>query len=313
MSLAGTPVNDRQRERPTSAGLQLQRVLGDLPVLPSVVSRLMLLDASADDFFEQLLELLESDPPFAVRCLRLANSAAHAPETPITTLVAAVSRIGGRRLVHWLTTMGVTEVFVPTTEGQRLLWHHSVQTALAARVLARTGGADVELAYLAGLLHDIGRFLMLRDAPEQLSEADAAEWNSPEVSIETERRLVGYDHAELGGRACRLWGLPPVLADVVTYHHRDLGDLRGLEPRVSRLVAAVRVADEASALLHLHGRDLLNASPMARRALLARPCSREMDAWLDLDGLEQELGNVVQESDRMMRALGITTGSAAER
>lgn len=302
----------RPEERRAREGFPLDKALNELPMLPGVVARLMLLDTRSDCFFEELLELLESDPPFALRCLRLANSAASGPENPVTTLQAAVSRLGSRNLVRWLTTMGVTQVFVPATAGQQLLWHHSIQTALGARVLVRTGTVEpTELAYLAGLLHDIGRFLTFRDAPEQLEEVDESGWSSPESLIEVERRLLGYDHAELGGRACELWGLPPVLASVVRNHHRDLADLDDLEPEVRRLVAVVRMADEASILLKHHGRRLLTASPIVRHTLLARCWPHGADSRLDVAGLEAELGEVARESDRMMDALGLPVREAA--
>lgn len=297
-------MNDRGADRQASVELPLERALNELPMLPSIVVRLMQLDSRSETFFEELLALLESDPPFALRCLRLANSAISGPEAPISTLPAAVSRLGSRTIVRWLTTMGVTQVFLPTSVGQQLLWSHSVETALATRILVRKSGRDSpELAYLAGLLHDIGRFLMFEDSPQLLEEVDEAGWSSPTTLIDAERRVLGYDHAELGGQACKLWGLPPLLGMVIRNHHRPAEDL---DPEARRLVCAVQVADEVSILLKRHGSKLLSASATARHVVLERRWPRHVDPSLDLAGLEASLAELVEESDRTMRALGLS-------
>src|SRR5271166_1047395 len=124
-----------------------------LPLLPTVVMRVLALDTRSDQYFEALLAVAEEDPTFAVRLIRLANAPSSAPSTPIVTIRQAVVRLGARECAGLVTTLAVARVFVPTTAGHRNLWLHSLQVAVAARVIAGLmTGASVspEHAYLAG-------------------------------------------------------------------------------------------------------------------------------------------------------------------
>ena len=73
---------------------ELERHVRDLPVLPSVVANLMALDRNDDSYFEDIVKLVGADPNFSARLLAAANSADSSPRSPVTTLSAAVSRIG---------------------------------------------------------------------------------------------------------------------------------------------------------------------------------------------------------------------------
>lgn len=125
-----------------------------------------------------------------------------------------------------------------------------------ARALARhaNAGLDPERAYLAGLLHDVGRFILFNIAPASLREVDEAEWQSPMELVAAERAICGMDHAELGAEVCARWSIPSHLVDFVRAHHApDVEDrLPGESGRIARLV---QVADLAafSAVSRRHG------------------------------------------------------------
>src|SRR5487761_2129065 len=136
---------------------------GQLPLLPSIVLRVLQLDSSSDRSFEDLLRLAEEDPTFAVRLIRLANAPTSAPAKPIVTIRQAVVRLGARECAGLVTALAISRVFVPTTTVHRQLWLHALQTAVAARTIASLmpkANIAPDQAYLAGLLHDIGRFVM---------------------------------------------------------------------------------------------------------------------------------------------------------
>jgi HD-like signal output (HDOD) protein len=219
-----------------------------LPLLPSVLVRVLSLDPESDAYFDQLVELASREPNLAVRLLRYANSAMSAPGRPIHTLQQAAMRIGTQECTHLVTALAVARVFVPSTPAQRDLWRHSLLVAHCSRLVARWAcnrREARELSYIAGLLHDIGRFAMFNVASADLLKVSEADWASPAELLATEEQLLGYDHAQLGGLVCERWQMPELLTQVVRLHHRNpLPDVEGAvmeQLRIVRLADAVAV------------------------------------------------------------------------
>jgi putative nucleotidyltransferase with HDIG domain len=224
----------------------LESRLDRIAVLPAVVSTLAALDPDADTFPDAVTELARRDPPFALRLLRLANQLSVRRAEAVDTIPQAIFRAGARRLADLVLTQSVVEVFVPRTRGQRHLWLHSIQVATAARLLARLRpewGVNPEQAYAAGLLHDIGRFVLFEHRMEELGRIDDIGVGSPRELIEAEVQVCGFDHAELGWHVCQQWALPATLSALVRSHHvaRDGSDR--IPPEVLMLVRTVQLAD----------------------------------------------------------------------
>ncbi len=225
---------------------QLEQHLDDLPVLPAVVTRLMALDPDGRDYFDNVLELIESEPNFAARILAAANSAASAPHSPITTLSGAIARLGAGGASRLVIAISVTRVFIPRDDWEKSLWRHAIQVAVTSRAMAEAStdpSIDPAEAYVCGLLHDVGRFVMFQEAPEQLRQINEGGWDTPERLVSQELAICGITHAELGAMACAKWGLPPSIEQMVRHHHRSDPTLAGSTP--DKLAALVRVADLA--------------------------------------------------------------------
>jgi len=291
----------------------LERKLDALPMLPSVVTRLLSLRADDDDFFEKVVDVAREDPPLATRLLRLANSASSAPASPITALPQAVTRIGARSVAGLVTSMAVLRVFVPTTDGQRRFWIHSIQAGVAAQTIARSVpklGIAPEQAYLCGLMHDIGRFVLFEGAPEELGRVDETNWATPAELIAAEKEICGFDHAELGWHACRKWGLPSLVSEVVQTHHVYAGR-HGERPdaHMEKLVEVVQMADFLS-LVFIGHPEIEEWSQEAKEALIAKECIHP--AWSSPPMTARSLAGHAQriflESHRMIDGLGLTPG-----
>ena len=224
---------------------RLERSVDDLPVLPTVVAKLLTLDRDDHHYFEQVLKVVEADPNFSARILMAANSAAFAAPKPITTLRAAMSRIGSAAAADLVLAISVTRVFIPRDPWERSLWRHALQVAIAARALAgRAHDAEVnpEEAYTCGLLHDIGRFVMFHVAPDALRTIDEADWDTPDTLLQIERAVSGTTHSELGALACARWRFPDTLVEVVGNHHAPVRTVVG---KVAKLTALTQLADLA--------------------------------------------------------------------
>ncbi len=290
---------------------RLMEKLAELPVLPAVVVRLMGMSPESESYFDEVLSLAESDPPFAARVITAANSVASAPVAPVHELRSAIARLGARRIGEIVTGLAVTRVFVPHTESQRALWIHALDVAGYAREIARQRDVEAvapDTLYLAGLLHDLGRFVMFDESPNELDSVDETNWTTPDELVEAEKQICGFDHAELGWHACRRWGIPDAIANVVRDHHSYAPD--GVAPGAdahTQATAVVQLADQLSVLLATRP-ELLEKEPEDLASALEE--SRAFGLWepplLDAAVLAERLPGLKAQADRLATDLGLT-------
>ncbi len=228
-------------EIPPSAA-ELLRSLGETfaspqyrpPVLPRAATELLALANNCATPVAKIVELIESDPMLAARVVSRANSAAFSAGQPSRTLREAVSRLGLNRLrdivVEAAVSLRVFRVpaYQPTMERLRT---HATATAEIARVVCRYATVDGELAFLAGLLHDIGVAGVL------IALAERPKNEQPDATLL--RYALDQAHAQASERMAQLWQLPPELA-LVGRHHHELLVGRHVHP----LSAVVAVAEE---------------------------------------------------------------------
>ncbi len=186
----------------------------DLPILPDVAARVLSICQDPDGDPQRLAELIQRDPALAANTLRIANSAAYAAAEPIVSLSQAIARLG-------LSTMGDiaigaamnAKVFVvPGREGEMLeLRRHAAATGIWTRELARHRRRNVEAAFLSGLMHDVGKPILLQAV---IDLADGAEVD--ETILHT---WIDELHAQVGARLLESWNLPPWVAAAVAGHH----------------------------------------------------------------------------------------------
>jgi len=286
--------------------MKLEQHLDELPLLPSAVTSLMSLDRQSEKYFEQVLKLVESEPNFSARLLVAANSVGLASSTPITTLRAAIARTGSQRASGLVLGLAVARVFIPSNDWEKSLWRHAIQVAVASRELARLSASlavNAEEAYTAGLLHDVGRFVMFQEAPEQLRLVDEGGWDDPQGLIATELAICGLTHAELGAKACSKWGIPELITQTVRHHHDR--ELAGLAPEVLNLVAVVRAADLAmfpSAMPGAPGMHEADDDTLRNKLLLRLPQQLRME----LQELRALLTSAAGESATAIEGLGLS-------
>ncbi|MEH6444593.1 MAG: HDOD domain-containing protein [Oceanospirillaceae bacterium] len=194
----------------------------NLPLLPSVLNDLMLLDLNSNHCMERLKDISRHDPSLAARILRIANSAHASPIKPITDIQQAVVRTGSDDTLAFLTKLHVVKVFTPVTDDERYLWRHSIEAAYFAEYIAQANpklNIDPKLAYTCGLLHDIGRFVLFDIASKAFDFISSKEWINPKELSDTESHFLGFDHAEVGNLAAERWHLPKDITLAIKLHH----------------------------------------------------------------------------------------------
>lgn len=226
----------------------LEANIDRIALLPSVVSKLASLDLDSEDATVRIEKLARSDPAFALRLMRLANDDASG-RREIDNIPAALLRIGTKHLAEMIFALSVIEVFVPHTQAQRNLWIHSIQTSLGAGRLAALApelGVGVEQAMLAGLLHDIGRFLIFENHPREMAKIDEAEVGDLRDLLKLEVEMCGFDHATLGHMVCDRLKLPWSLCEMVRTHHFYRDQKARIPEGVRGLVRVVQESDFVS-------------------------------------------------------------------
>jgi putative nucleotidyltransferase with HDIG domain len=217
-------------------GILVKRIQSDqlfLPTMPAVVVRVLELLRDPDAGMKEVATLLEKDPVLAARALRMASSAAFAGAGKKVTLQEALARLGTKMLKTLLVEASTQKLFVSRNpqinEQLKVLWEHSVAVGLLARdVLALTGAPDSESAYLAGLLHDVGKPVVatvLLELERQLTEVynknwiDSGEWLS----------VIKNAHRKVGVVLVERWQLPASIgACVKDSGEYDKGDRHSL-------------------------------------------------------------------------------------
>ena len=188
-----------------------------LPPLPEVAMRVQEVLSSPTINMRELGSLLTRDPAIVAALLRLANSAAFGGLGRIEKLPVAVQRIGLRQVGALVTALGVKTHFEhPSPEKREILgvlWEHSVTSAFAARAIAKRVGSNQERAFLAGLLHDCGKVLVLT-AMDKIEEERLGFEPSRELLMELMTEL----HGTLGYTVLTSWNLPEELALVARDH-----------------------------------------------------------------------------------------------
>ena len=189
-----------------------------LPVFPAVALRALMIAPDEDTSFEQMESLLSSDQVLAGAVIKTANSSLFSPARRISTIAQAMAYIGvegARRVV-------LAHVFRPLYASPALqkLWKHAVETAVKAERLAcLSGKVNGQEAFLAGLVHDVGRLALHRlGGAEGERYARLRERGADAVFVEL--MLCGFDHGAAGAEILRSWSFPAALVEAVQHHHR---------------------------------------------------------------------------------------------
>ena len=196
----------------------LDKLLDNAPVLPSVVSKMLVLDKESDDYYEDVLSLASEDPFIAAKIIFLANSAALAGRTKIETLTQAVVRVGVNQVSSLITSISLTKSFKPTQQSHRNLWLHSLQVAIAAAKIAQLNQVNGEQAYLSGLLHEIGRFILMTSDVDKFNNlSEELQSTSPEL-IKQEAEIFGYNSIDVTMNTLRAWHIPDTISNAIVAH-----------------------------------------------------------------------------------------------
>lgn len=205
--------------------IHLPASLSKLPPFPRIALR-ALKELSKDDLsVSKLQELLASDVVFASSALHCANSALFGLMSRVVTLHHAIVVLGRDRLRCLILTTALRSFSNAPLRSKdfRAWWHHSLATAILSEALASASGNDCPEAYMAGLLHDVGRLGMIlqlsREQWRAFERMTGASSRAGRSILEMEREIFGTDHCAIGQRLLQDWGIPQELIQAAAVHH----------------------------------------------------------------------------------------------
>jgi putative nucleotidyltransferase with HDIG domain len=223
----------------------------DLPSLPAVVMELLGSIEQDDVDISVLAKKVSYDQALTAKTLRLANSSSFGLQVKVTTIQQAITYLGFQTTRNLITAAAVTGCF---SSGRcagfddKAFWRHSIAVAACARALARRMRFNQDYAFTAGLLHDIGRLVLVTAAPQAYTEV--VEWRLRHDGgwQDAERAVLGVDHVEAGMALAGHWNFSDTMRQAIAFHHAPdtpgAGFLAAIVHVANAIVHALDIAGE---------------------------------------------------------------------
>ncbi len=191
-----------------------------LPSLPVVAGKVLQMIQNPDLNIQKLSRVLSDDAALAGRVLGVARSPYYAQRNLPTTLVGAVQVLGFRTLSDVIMATATHSLYIKGNEVSEKLWNHSLGVALAMRILSgRSGGRDLDHAFLAGLMHDVGEMILVHGDPRGFATL-ARDVQASECQLkDKEQESYGFDHTLVGVTLLEAWNIDEQIRDAVRNHH----------------------------------------------------------------------------------------------
>lgn len=280
---------------------EIVQKVDELPSLPHVAYHVLKLTSDPKTTIPELASAISADQVLTAKALRMANSAYYGYARRIFSIEDALVILGFNTVRDLVLAASVYNVLDRELQGYFLpkgeLWRHSMGTALLARLLARKLAAPLaDQAFIAGLLHDIGKIILNYYMKDKFAQVIAMVEEENIPFMIAENRILGFDHAAVGARVAEKWNLPDELVEAIANHHQP-----GEAKMNAKLSSIVHVADAASMSMGigLGGdgmlypfEDFAVQELSLTREILDDTMSKMADAMVDSETLFSESGEV---------------------
>ncbi len=205
--------------------IQVVSEIQSLPSLPSLYSEVMQEMASPGGSLNRVGEIISKDTGMSAKILQLVNSAFFGLATHVSNPVRAVNLLGLETVKALVLSVKIFSEFSRTGSAYCSigdLWKHSIATAICAGDIARAEKRTqdkIDDAFMAGLLHDVGKLILLDKFPEKCQKIIELAGSENCLTWEAEQRLIGTTHAQIGAYLLGIWGLSEPIVEAVAYHH----------------------------------------------------------------------------------------------
>jgi putative nucleotidyltransferase with HDIG domain len=222
---------------------QLMDNARELPTMPKTAVYVAKLVDDPNTSAAQVSTALASDQVLTARVLRMANSAFYGAPRRISTVTDAIVLLGMRTIRNMAMAVSCYDVLDREVKSYAMrrgdMWRHAFCVAYGAQIIAKqVRYRATEEAFVAGLLHDIGKVVISLNLSEEFRQVIEIARGGETPFLEAEQQVLGFDHAEVGARITENWNLPHHLVETILYHHAP-----SRQPEWSNLTAIVHVSD----------------------------------------------------------------------
>ncbi len=194
--------------------------LTEVPSFPSVAIQALQIISNERGQLRELSDLVKSDAAISAEILHMANSALFGIRTEVCSIMQAIHMLGLERVKGLVVTIAMKAYLNGALEipALRACWRHSLACALVAEDFAKVGLMEGDVAYTAGLMHDVGRLALVAGYRKEYADFLVAAEHEPFDALQRERKLFGVDHCQVGKLLVTRWKLPKMFIDVTSRH-----------------------------------------------------------------------------------------------
>ena len=236
-----------------SAIKEMLKEIKSLKPMPRVASQIMKIVEDPNSSIADVADLVVYDPSLTANLLKLCNSAFFGLQRKVDSVQDAISMMGLDQVVDLVLLKGGADNLKKGQDGYGLnegeLWRHAVSSALIAKELAvKKKSEQKHLIFTAALLKDIGKVILDRYVGGSLKKINNLVHNGDCSFGEAEKKVIGINHAELGGIVAKMWGFSPKMKFMITNHHMSAKSARQ-DPDIS----IVYLADTVCMMMGIGG------------------------------------------------------------
>ncbi|MEK7678851.1 MAG: HDOD domain-containing protein [Deltaproteobacteria bacterium] len=214
----------------------------EIPVLPVTAQRVLSLMSDSDVSIEKIKRLISTDAGLATKILKVANSAFYGGYRNIENLSQAILRLGLNSVRNIVIAASLKNVYKNFGLTEKLLWEQTIGSAMAANIIARrTRISDPEDAFIAGLLHDVGKVVLNNEYPQKFAQVMEKVYNDAVPYSAAEKEVFEFSQRDVGARVVKKWGFPERIE--LLLKHFDNYDTILNERWMYELVTVVTTAD----------------------------------------------------------------------
>ncbi len=231
-----------------------------LPSPPNVAIRILDASKKEDVCFDELAEIISSDPALAAKVLRAVNSSFYALPQKIDNLGKALSILGLKAVKNLALSFVIVNSYRSSAENEfdfNLFWKRSVTAAVASSLTSTIINCKNDDAFVVGLLQDIGAAAMSLCRPDDyLKVLNEKKISGSPVEV-VEKHIFGFDHQELGSEVLKVWGLPESIYMPIRYHHKN----NDFPDEYELIIDTLYLSDKFSSVYHgSHGSEKFEAA-----------------------------------------------------
>ena len=241
LSQLSVPLQNRPVEITTKLKLQILREISGIPTFPEQVMQIQRACRDPNVSIDKVADMIKADPALSADVIKLSNSAGISPGRRIEDIKTALVTIGMKNINALLMTVSARSILKERYDSFEQVWDHSYKVAFYAREIARAAQKNTiaEKVYMAGLLHDLGKIILLSTDRKLVGKIADIVRDRKITTSTLEEISIGLSHSTIGAMISQVWSFPDFLVEGIRHHHSPLS----CKKEYSDIVNSIYLAD----------------------------------------------------------------------